>query len=163
VTTSTAAEQHLRFRATQSRGEVSAVLLRPPSASCLYLLGHGAGAGMRHQFLDDITSELTLNGVATFRYQFPYMEKGSRRPDPRPVLLETVRSAVTAAGAACPGLPLIAGGKSMGGRMTSLAAAQVPLPDVRGLVFLGFPLHGVPYQFPCCFSKGRETSWRTSG
>ncbi len=143
MTTSTAAEQHLRFRATQSRGEVSAVLLRPPSASCLYLLGHGAGAGMRHQFLDDITSELTLNGVATFRYQFPYMEKGSRRPDPRPVLLETVRSAVTAAGAACPGLPLIAGGKSMGGRMTSLAAAQVPLPDVRGLVFLGFPLHGV--------------------
>jgi len=122
---------------------VSAILLRPRSAFCLYLLGHGAGAGMRHQFLAAIAGELAQVGVATFRYQFPYMEKGGRRPDPRPVLLETVRAAVTAAGAACPGLPLVAGGKSMGGRMTSLAAAEAPLPDVRGLAFLGFPLHGV--------------------
>ncbi len=143
MTTTTTPERQLHFRATQSRGEVSAILLTPPSASCLYLLGHGAGAGMRHQFLEAIAGELYLNGVATLRYQFPYMEKGGRRPDPRSVLLETVRSAVAAAVAACPGIPLIAGGKSMGGRMTSLAAAQAPLPNVRGLAFLGFPLHGV--------------------
>jgi len=143
VTTTTISERHLRFRATQSRGEVSAILLQPRSVSCLYLLGHGAGAGMRHQFLDSIAGELARNGVATFRYQFPYMERGGRRPDPRAVLLETVRSAVAAAVAACPGIPLIAGGKSMGGRMTSLAAAEAPLPDVRGLAFIGFPLHGV--------------------
>ena len=143
MTTTTTSERHLRFRTTQSRGEVSAILLRPRSAFCLYLLGHGAGAGMRHQFLDAIAWQLAQNGVATFRYQFPYMERGGRRPDPRPVLLATVRSAVAAAGAACPGLPLVAGGKSMGGRMTSLAAAETPLTDVQGLVFLGFPLHGV--------------------
>ena len=143
MTTATASEQHLRFRASHTRGEVSAILLRPPSAACLYILGHGAGAGMRHRFLAAIAGELAQNGVATFRYQFPYVERGGRRPDPRPILLETVRSAVAAAGAACPELPLIAGGKSMGGRMTSLAAAETPLADVRGLAFLGFPLHGI--------------------
>ncbi len=142
MTTATASEQQIRFHASHSRGEVSAILLRPPEASCLYILGHGAGAGMRHRFLAAIAGELAQNGVATFRYQFPYVERGGRRPDPRPVLLETVRSAVAAAGAACPDLPLIAGGKSMGGRMTSLAAAGSPLPQVRGLAFLGFPLHG---------------------
>ncbi|MEE8361673.1 MAG: alpha/beta family hydrolase, partial [Gemmatimonadales bacterium] len=116
MTTATTAEQHLRFEVGHSRGEVSAILLRPPSASCLYILGPGAGAGMRHRFLATIAGELAHNGVATFRYQFPYMERGGRRPDPRPVLLETVRSAVAAAAAACPGLAIIAGGKSMGGR-----------------------------------------------
>jgi predicted alpha/beta-hydrolase family hydrolase len=139
----TTSERQLHFRATQRHGEVPAILLRPQSAFCLYLLGHGAGAGMRHRFLDAIARELAQRGVATLRYQFPYMERGSRRPDPRPVLLETVRSAVEAAGAACPGIPLVVGGKSMGGRMTSLAAAEAPLPGVRGLAFLGFPLHGV--------------------
>lgn len=97
---------------------------------------------MRHRFLAAIAAELAHNGVATFRYQFPYMERGGRRPDTKPILLETIRSAVAAAGAACPELPLIAGGKSMGGRMTSLAAAETPLSGVRGLAFIGFPLHG---------------------
>ncbi len=144
MTTVTSAEQHLRFQVGHSCGEVSAILLRPPSASCLYILGPGAGAGMRHRFLAAIAGELAQNGVATFRYQFPYMERGARRPDSRPILLETVRSAVAAADTVCPGLPVIAGGKSMGGRMTSLAVAEMPLafPDVRGLAFIGFPLHG---------------------
>lgn len=142
MATPTVSEHHLRFRATQSSGDVSAILLQPPSAACIYVLGHGAGAGMRHRFLDAIAGQLAQNDVATFRYQFPYMERGGRRPDPRPVLLGTVRAAVAAAGTACPGIPLLAGGKSMGGRMTSLAAAETVLPSVQGIVFLGFPLHG---------------------
>ncbi len=96
---------------------------------------------MRHAFMDAVARRLAGRGVATLRYQFPYMEKGSRRPDPRPVLLATVRAAVATACAQTPDLPLFAGGKSMGGRMTSMAAAETPLQDVRGIVFLGFPLH----------------------
>jgi predicted alpha/beta-hydrolase family hydrolase len=91
--------------------------------------------------MEGIASSLAERGVATFRYQFPYMEQGSRRPSPRPILLATVRSAVRAAAEACGDLPLLAGGKSMGGRMTSMAASEDLLPHVRGLVFLGFPLH----------------------
>jgi predicted alpha/beta-hydrolase family hydrolase len=133
--------RELRFTASRSRGVVSALLVAPPDAWCLLVLGHGAGAGMRHRFMEAIADRLAARGVATFRYQFPYMEAGSRRPDPRPLLLATVRSAVAAAAGAAPGLPLLAGGKSMGGRMTSQAAAAEPLPGVRGLVFFGFPLH----------------------
>lgn len=131
----------IRFQASRSAGEVSALLLRPSAARWLAVLVHGAGAGMRHPFMAALAERLAGRGVATFRYQFPYMERGSRRPDPRPLLLATVRSAVAAAMAAEPGLPLLAGGKSMGGRMTSGAAAAEPLPGVRGLVFFGFPLH----------------------
>lgn len=109
----------------------------------MLVIGHGAGAGMRHAFMDAVVRRLADRGVATFRYQFPYMEKGRRRPDPRPILLATVRAAVATARARTPDLPLFAGGKSMGGRMTSMAAAQTPLEDVRGIVFLGFPLHPV--------------------
>ena len=134
-------ERELRFRASERTGEVSALLLRPDTASALVVLAHGAGAGMRHPFLERVTRELAGRHVGTFRYQFPYMERGSRRPDPRPVLLDTVRAAVSAAREAAPDLPLVAGGKSMGGRMTSLAASEEPLDAVRGLVFLGFPLH----------------------
>lgn len=119
--------------------EVSALLLRPADAWAMYVLAHGAGAGMRHAFLETTAELLAAAGVATLRYQFPYVEAGGRRPDP-PVLLEaTVRAAV--ARAAEEALPLFAGGKSMGGRMTSQAEAAEPMPDLRGLIFLGFPLH----------------------
>jgi hypothetical protein len=119
---------------------VSTLLLRPEGARWLYVFGHGAGAGMRHAGMEGAAQALAAAGIATFRYQFPYM--GHRRGmDPEPLRLATVRAAVAAAAEAAPGLPLLAGGRSMGGRMTSLAAAQEPLPGVRGLVFYAFPLH----------------------
>ncbi|MGH6912788.1 MAG: alpha/beta hydrolase family protein [Geminicoccales bacterium] len=121
--------------------EVSSLLLRPAATRWLLVLGHGAGAGMRHPFMATIGARLADVGIATLRYQFPYMEEGSRRPDPKPLLLATVRAAVREAAGRAEGQPLLAGGKSMGGRMTSSAAAEAPLPGVRGLVFLGFPLH----------------------
>lgn len=131
----------LRLEISEELGEVSAFLLRPPDAWLLYVLAHGAGAGMRHHFLESISAALAARGVATLRYQFPYLQAGRRRPDPPAVLQASVRSAVTRAADIVPELPLIAGGKSLGGRMTSSAAAVRPLPGVRGLAFLGFPLH----------------------
>jgi predicted alpha/beta-hydrolase family hydrolase len=131
----------LRFDAGVGAGPVSALLLKPPQAEVLYVLGHGAGAGMRHAFLETLADALGAVGVATFRYQFPYMEEGRHSPDPPRVAEATVRSAVAAAARAAPELPLIAGGKSFGGRMSSSAAAKSPLPGVRGLAFVGFPLH----------------------
>src|SRR6478609_3876234 len=122
-------------------GRVSAILSRPADARVLYVLAHGAGAGMRHRFMEAIAGGLADRGVATLRYQFPYTEAGLRRPDPPAVLHATVRAAVAAAAGIAPDLPLIAGGKSMGGRMSSGAAAHEPLPGVAGLAFLGFPLH----------------------
>jgi predicted alpha/beta-hydrolase family hydrolase len=131
----------LRFVASESAGEVSALLVQPAEPSALLVFGHGAGAGMRHAFMHAMATRLAAHGVATFRYQFPYAERRQSRPDPQPVLLATVRAAVRTAMEAAPSLPVFAGGKSMGGRMTSLAAAAEPLPGVRGLVFFGFPLH----------------------
>jgi len=122
-------------------GEVSALLLRPAKARQLLVLAHGAGAGMSHPFMEKLAGELAGVGVATLRYQFPYMEARRRAPDAPAVLTATVVAAVRTAAEAGPGLPLLAGGKSMGGRMTSQAAAQRPLDGVRGLVFFGFPLH----------------------
>jgi predicted alpha/beta-hydrolase family hydrolase len=122
-------------------GDVSALLLRPDDAWTMYVLAHGAGAGMRHPFMARIAQALASRGVATLRYQFPYVEHGTRRPDPPGVLEATVRAAVAKARELVPDLPLVAGGKSMGGRMTSNAMARRPLEGVRGLVFLGFPLH----------------------
>jgi hypothetical protein len=110
-------------------------------ARWLYVLAHGAGAGMRHPFMEEIAQALARHGVATFRYEFPYMQARARRPDPARVLENTVREAVAAAHDAAPDLPLVAGGKSLGGRMTSRAQAQAPLPGVRGIAFIGFPLH----------------------
>lgn len=121
--------------------EVSALLSRPPNARCLLVLGHGAGAGMRHPTMEALNGHLNQAGIGTFRYQFPYMERGGGPPDQTSVLIATVRAAVLAAAAEAPDLSLFAGGKSMGGRMTSLAAAEEPLPHVRGIVFFGFPLH----------------------
>jgi predicted alpha/beta-hydrolase family hydrolase len=121
--------------------EVSALLVSPARARALYVLAHGAGAGMRHAFMETMAQQLAARSIATLRYQFPYVEQGSRRIDPEPLLLETVRSAVAMGREEAGGVPLIAGGKSMGGRMTSRAAAAAPLAGVSGLVFLGFPLH----------------------
>jgi len=120
---------------------VSGLLLRPDGARLLYVLAHGAGAGMRHPFLESIAQGLAQRSIATLRYQFLYMERRARRPDPPAVAAATVRAAVAEAARVAPGLPLIAGGKSFGGRMTSTAQAEDALPGVRGLVFLGFPLH----------------------
>ena len=122
-------------------GDVSALVIRPHDARVLYVLAHGAGAGMRHPFLGRMAEALALRGVATLRYQFPYMERKARRPDQPAVATATVRAAVALAHRLAPELPLIAGGKSFGGRMTSTAQASEPLPGVRGLAFLGFPLH----------------------
>src|SRR5205809_4302546 len=120
---------------------VSGLLQAPSEARACYVLAHGAGAGMAHPFMAAIANGLADRGIATLRYQFPYMEQGSRRPDAPKVAHPTVRAAVLEASRLIPGLALFAGGKSFGGRMTSQAQAASPLPEVRGLVFLGFPLH----------------------
>jgi predicted alpha/beta-hydrolase family hydrolase len=135
-----AAGEQLRF-GVENGDEVSALLCRPAKARRLLVLAHGAGAGMSHPFMEMLAADLAGMGVATLRYQFPYMEERRRVPDAPAVLKATVLAAVRAAAEAAPGLPLFAGGKSMGGRMTSQAAAQRPLNGVRGLVFFGFPLH----------------------
>ena len=137
----TAAATELRFRVAETTGEVSALLVRPPDARLLYVLAHGAGAGMRHPFLESIAQRLAARGIATLRYQFPYMERRAGRPDSPAIAAATVRAAVAEAARVAPGLPLVAGGKSFGGRITSTAQAEAPLPGVRGLLFLGFPLH----------------------
>jgi uncharacterized protein len=123
-------------------GDVSAILLRPQNAESLLVLAHGAGAGMNHPFMTVLANELAAQRVATFRYQFPYMEQRRKVPDRPPMLTATVLAAVRVASEAAPDLPLFAGGKSLGGRMTSLAAAtENGLDKVQGLVFFGFPLH----------------------
>jgi predicted alpha/beta-hydrolase family hydrolase len=121
--------------------QVSGLLTAPPDARALYVMAHGAGAGMTHPFLAGIAADLATHAVATLRYQFPYMERGSKRPDSPAIAHAAVRAAVATAAQRWPGLPLFAGGKSFGGRMTSQAQAAAPLPGVLGLVFLGFPLH----------------------
>src|SRR5690242_1082699 len=120
---------------------VSGLLQAPPDARACYALAHGAGAGMAHPFMAAIANGLAERGIATLRYQFPYMEQGSRRPDTPKLAHAAVRAAVLEASSLVPELALFAGGKSFGGRMTSQAQAASPLPGVRGLVFLGFPLH----------------------
>src|ERR1700758_599386 len=120
---------------------VSALLTKPAQPSACFVFAHGAGAGMTHSYMEAVAAGLAMRNVAVLRYQFPYMEKASKRPDPPALAQATVRAAVETAAHAMPGLPLIAGGKSFGGRMTSQAQAAAPLPGVRGLVFLGFPLH----------------------
>ncbi|KPJ84472.1 MAG: alpha/beta hydrolase [Gemmatimonas sp. SG8_17] len=125
----------------ESRGLVSALLLKPANARLLYVMGHGAGAGMKHPFMERVAADLAERGIATFRYQFPYMETGRRSPDQPKVLQETVRAAIAAAHGEAPDLPLVAGGKSMGGRISSHVAAENRPSELKGLVFLGYPLH----------------------
>ena len=120
---------------------VSGLLLRPRSPVACYVMAHGAGAGMRHASMATCAEELAQLDVATLRFQFPYMERGSKRTDPPATCHGTVRAAVSVARDLCPAVPLLAGGRSFGGRMTSQAQALDPLPGVLGLVFLGFPLH----------------------
>lgn len=122
-------------------GRVSGLLQTPPGARAGLVLAHGAGAGMAHPFMAAVAEGLAARGVATLRYQFPYMERGAKRPDSPAIAQEAVRAAVAEGAQLLPGLPLFAGGKSFGGRMTSQAQAGSPLPGVLGLAFLGFPLH----------------------
>jgi uncharacterized protein len=154
---------------------VSGLLQAPPRARACYVLAHGAGAGMHHPFMAAVAAELAQHGIATLRYQFPAMERGARRPDPSPLAQATVRAAAAAALRLLPDLPLIAGGKSFGGRMTSQAQASAPLQGVHGLAFLGFPLYpaGKPsrdraqhlfdVQIPMLFLQGTRDALATLG
>lgn len=127
--------------AVDEQRTVSGLLIAPEQARACYVLAHGAGAGMQHPFMAGVADGLAERGIASLRYQFPYMEQGSKRPDGPKLAQATVRAAVRAASNLVPGHVLVAGGKSYGGRMTSQAQATSPLPGVRGLAFLGFPLH----------------------
>ncbi|MBR0974598.1 alpha/beta hydrolase family protein [Bradyrhizobium japonicum] len=122
-------------------GVVSAIVTQPDNARACYVLAHGAGADMRHAFMEKVAAGLADRGIATFRFNFPYMEKKQGRPDQPAVAHAAIRTAVAEAARLCPGLKLVAGGKSFGGRMTSQAQSKAALPGVRGLAFLGFPLH----------------------
>jgi len=133
--------KELRFQATKSSGNVSAVLRVPEDAEYLLVLAHGAGAGMNHPFMEMLSVKLAEKNFAVFRYQFPYFEKGKRSPDPPNILTATVRSAVETASNQLKHLPIFAGGKSLGGRMTSTADSTEALPNVKGIIFFGFPLH----------------------
>jgi predicted alpha/beta-hydrolase family hydrolase len=147
---------------------VSALLRVPKDPTAALVLAHGAGAGMEHPFLESLSRELALRDVATLRFRFPYMERRSKRPDSPAVAQATVRAAVAAAGHHLAGVPLFAGGKSFGGRMTSQAQAVEPLRGVLGLVFVGFPLHPAgkpsirradhfaPIRIPMLFLQGRR-------
>src|ERR1700684_3323678 len=136
----TVASQPLTIETGKS-GSVSALLSRLDQPRACYVFAHGAGAGMAHSFMEAFADGLCERGIASLRYQFPYMEKGGKRPDPPAIAQAAVRAAVAKAAKIFPGLGLIAGGKSFGGRMTSQAQAAAPLPGVRGLAFAGFPLH----------------------
>jgi hypothetical protein len=129
------------LRIPVGEGSVSALLIRPHDARALYVFAHGAGAGMTHNSMASNADRLAARGIATLRYQFPYMEKGSKRVDSPKIAHAAVRAAVAEAARLAPGLPLFAGGRSFGGRMTSQAQAELALPGVRGLAFIGFPLH----------------------
>src|SRR3989441_6659432 len=134
-----ASAEELKVQVGERVGEVSALLLRPPDARLLYVVAHGAGAGMRHPFLESIAARLAERGVATLRYQFPYVERGARRPDPPEIAAATVRAAVEEAGRAAPRLPVVAGGQAFGGGVTVAAAPPPPLPAAPGGRFPGVP------------------------
>jgi predicted alpha/beta-hydrolase family hydrolase len=137
--------KQLEFLASVAKGRVSAILAQPEGATHLLVLGHGAGTNMRHATMQAIAEALAAQNIATFRYNFPYSEHGTAR-NSTAVCVETIRNAVSAAHVAAPDLPLLAGGHSFGGRMTSTAQSEEPLENVKGLVFFSFPLHlpGMP-------------------
>jgi uncharacterized protein len=142
--------RNLKFTATKSSGEVSGLLLLPENPKAVLVFAHGAGAPMDHPFMNKSADSLSEEDIGSMRYNFPYTENKSKRINPAPVLMETVRSAVNAVKESAPGIPVFAGGKSMGGRMTSQAAAKSSLNEVKGLIFFGFPLH----------APGRESTER---
>jgi predicted alpha/beta-hydrolase family hydrolase len=133
--------RNIKFTATKSSGEVSGIIILPEEPKFLLLFAHGAGAGMKHPFMEKVSGYLADEGIGTLRYNFPYTEKQKKGPDPAPILMQTIRSAVSAAKKYGRDIPLLAGGKSMGGRMTSMAASKESLDDAKGIVFFGFPLH----------------------
>jgi uncharacterized protein len=133
--------KEIHFVVSETAGVMSGLLLKPKHAVSLLVFAHGAGAGMRHRFIEDLSQRLAGLGVATMRYQFPYMEKRVKRPDSEGVLIATVQAALTAAEKYSDALPIFAGGKSMGGRMTSLTLTKAPMDKLHGLIFFGFPLH----------------------
>lgn len=133
-------KRNITFTATKSSGEVRGILHLPHDVKYLYVFAHGAGAGMNHSFMESVSGLLSEEGIGTLRFNFPYVEKGKKSPDPAPILMQTIRSAVEAARKYSGDIKLFAGGKSMGGRMTSMADAKEPL-GVEGIIFFGFPLH----------------------
>ena len=133
--------RNLKFIASKSSGEVSGILILPEKPKFLLLFAHGAGVGMKHPFMEKVSNYLAEENIGTLRYNFPYTEKKTKRPDPAPILMQTVRSAVEAAKKYTGDIPIFAGGKSMGGRMTSMAESKEPLNGIKGIIFFGFPLH----------------------
>lgn len=134
--------EKIKFTATKSTGDVTGILYMPVEAKAMYVFAHGAGAGMEHSFMEQASNALANEKIATLRFNFPYSEKNIKRPDPAPILMETIRSAVKSAHEYAGNIPLFAGGKSMGGRMSSMAMSSDKKPEgVRGLIFFGFPLH----------------------
>ncbi len=133
--------KNIIFSASKSSGEVSGKLLIPSKAKFVLVFAHGAGAGMEHPFMENVSSYLADEGVATLRFNFPFTEKKKKSPDPAPILIATIKSAIDAAKKYSKGIPLFAGGKSMGGRMTSMAASKETMDGVKGIIFFGFPLH----------------------
>ena len=133
--------RNIKFTASKSSGEVNGILILPDKPKFLLLFAHGAGAGMKHPFMEKVSANLAEENIGTLRYNFPYTEKKIKRPDPAPILMQTVRSAVEAAKKYAGDIPLYAGGKSMGGRMTSMAASKEQLNEIKGIIFFGFPLH----------------------
>ena len=135
--------QNIKFIASKSSGEVSGILILPEKPKFLILFAHGAGAGMKHPFMEKVSNYLAEGNIGTLRYNFPYTEKKIKRPDPAPILMQTVRSSVEAAKKFAGDIPLLAAGKSMGGRITSMAASKEPLNEIKGIIFFGFPLHAL--------------------
>lgn len=135
--------KHLTISISERTGDTSAMAMAPKGAKALLVFAHGAGAGMQHPFMEQVAEELASHGIATLRYNFPYMEKGSRRPDPPAVAEKTVAMVMEKANQLYPKLPLFAGGKSFGGRMTSQRVAKACPDFLNGIVFFGFPLHAI--------------------
>ncbi|MFI5211451.1 MAG: alpha/beta family hydrolase [Ignavibacteria bacterium] len=139
--TSQIIKKSFRLKVSKSIGEVSALYYSPQKAECIMTFAHGAGAGMKNKFMEEASFALAGQGIATLRFNFPYMEKGKKVPDSKPVCAATISSAAEKASKLCPKLPVVASGKSFGGRMTSTAASEGLLPGIKGIVFFGFPLH----------------------
>lgn len=134
-------KKSLKIKVSQSIGSVNAMFYSPANARQVLVFAHGAGAGMKNKFMEQVSLCLAEHGIATLRFNFPYMEKGKKVPDPKPVSTAAIKAAAEKAAKLCPKLPLFAGGKSFGGRMTSTAASEGLIPDVKGIIFFGFPLH----------------------